>query len=304
MPSKEFQNLLDQLKVTQLTPRKTIEEQRQSMDAVADQLPPDPSVEITPVHANGTACEWLDWPEFETNNILFFTHGGGFCIGSARTHRDLASRMAKEVGARVLNVDYRLAPEHPFPAAIEDVVQAYEWLLSEGHSPQNVCVAGDSAGGGLTLSLLLALKENSIPLPACAVCMSPLTDNTRSGATFEARTHLDPIVTPETSRENSRNYMGASGDPKDPLASPLFGDLSGLPPIQILVGTAEILFDDSRRFAEKANASGSDVELQIWDDMIHIWPYFAQAIPEGREAISEMARFIRAQWAKLQQEKA
>lgn len=292
MPSKEFEALREQMLQTKMNPNLPIAESRAKMDAVAELLPPDREVQVTPVKTNDVVCEWLDWPDIRSKRVLLYIHGGGYCFGSAATHRDLASRIAKAGDMRVLNVDYRLAPEHPYPAAQDDVVSAYEWLLAQGIDADQICVAGDSAGGGLTLTLLLELKQKNLPQPGCAICLSPLTDNSRSGESFEARANIDPISTPSGSRKLSEWYLGDIADPTEPLISALFGDLAGLPPLQIFVGTAEILYDDSTRFAEKARRAGVSVDLQIWEEMFHIWPYFAQAIPEGREAVSLMGTFI------------
>jgi acetyl esterase/lipase len=234
-------------------------------------------------------------PESEPGRVILYFHGGGYSIGSAETHRDLVARLCRAAGARALSVDYRLAPEHRYPAAVEDAVASYRWLLDRGVPSAAIAVAGDSAGGGLALGTLLALRDKALPLPAAAVCMSPVTDHLKTGVSMDAKAALDPIVQRQSSTENSKRYIGA-GDPKAPYASPLYADLRGLPPILILVGTSEVLLDDSTRFAERARAAGVDSEIEVWEDMIHIWPFFAD-LPEAGKAVERMGAYIRAKLA-------
>jgi acetyl esterase/lipase len=193
-----------------------------------------------------------------------------------------------------LSVGYRLAPENPFPAAAEDAISSYRWLLDQGISPSRISVVGDSAGGGLALSMVIAIRDAGVPTPAAIVAIGPTTDLAKEGASMKERAHLDPIVTHESSLAHARRYVGPKGDLKHPLASPLYADLHGLPPLLILVGTHEALFDDSSRFAAKAKAAGVEVELDIWEEMIHVWPFFADILPEGRQAIDKIGEYIRA----------
>jgi acetyl esterase/lipase len=186
-----------------------------------------------------------------------------------------------------------LAPEHRFPAAVDDAVASYRWLLDQGVPSRAMVIAGDSAGGGLALGTTLALRDKAVPLPAAIVCMSPVTDHLKTGASMDTKAALDPMVQRKTSTENSKRYIGPDGDPRAPYASPLYADLGGLPPTLILVGTSEVLLDDSTRFAERARAAGQPVEIEVWEEMIHIWPFFAD-LPEAAKAVERMGAFMRA----------
>jgi acetyl esterase/lipase len=193
----------------------------------------------------------------------------------------------------VLSVGYRLAPEHPFPAAIEDAAAAYRWLRGRGVPADRIVFAGDSAGGGLVLASLLFLRDAGDVLPAAAICVSPSTDLAKTGDSMRTKAEVDPVVRYDTSMAHALRYVGADGDLKNPLASPLYADLHALPPLLILVGTNETLLDDSIRVADKARAAGVDVEIEVWDDMIHIWPFFAAILPEGQQAIERMGAYAR-----------
>jgi monoterpene epsilon-lactone hydrolase len=192
---------------------------------------------------------------------------------------------------RALLIEYRLAPEHPFPAAVEDSVAAYRWLLKEGFDPARIAVAGDSAGGGLTVATMVKLRDENEPLPAAAVCLSPWVDMEGIGESMKTRAEVDPIVERGPLLEMAEAYLGGA-DPRTPLAAPLYADLKGLPPMLIQVGTAEVLLDDSTRLAEEAKKAGVDVTLEPWEDMIHIWQFFASMVPEGRDAVDRIASFI------------
>jgi acetyl esterase/lipase len=274
----------------------TIEQLRAGFVATSLRFPPSPTASFAPVDASGVSAEWASTQadrqlDGQLPVILFF-HGGGYCIGSAETHRDLVSRLCTAADARALSVNYRLAPENPFPAAVDDAVTAYRWLRNQGVAAKSIVVAGDSAGGGLALATLLALKEAGDELPAAGVCMSPLTDLAKEGESMRTKVDVDPMVHPKSSTAYAQMYT-AGGSLKAPLASPLYADLKGLPPLLILVGTSEVLMDDSTRFAARARAAGVPVELEVWEEMIHIWPYFAAVLPEGRQAIERMGAFIR-----------
>ncbi|WP_395715171.1 alpha/beta hydrolase [Reyranella sp.] len=292
MASPEFHALVAKMRSRPRQLDQTIEQARAGMVATSQAFPPSPDAVFERVEANGVRAEWVKVPGSGQSPVILYFHGGGYCIGSAETHRDLVSRLCTVTGGRALSVDYRLAPENPFPAAVDDGVAAYRWLRSQGVPAKSIAVAGDSAGGGLALATLLALKEAGDALPAGGVCISPVTDHMKEGESMRTKIDLDPMVHPTSSTAYSRRYLGGA-DPKAPLASPLYADLRGLPPLLILVGTWEVLLDDSTRFAAKAKESGVPVELEVWEEMIHIWPYFAKAIPEGRQAIDRMGVFIK-----------
>jgi acetyl esterase/lipase len=223
--------------------------------------------------------------------VTLYLHGGGYVIGSLNTHRELASRIARSTQSRALVIDYRLAPEHPFPAAVDDATAAYRWLVGTGVSPSRIAVAGDSAGGGLTLATLLALRDARQPLPAAGVCMSPWTDLEGTGASAQPGGADDPLLQVAGLREMGRHY--AVANPRHPLAAPLYASFRGLPPLLIQVGTREILLDDSTRVAVKAKAEGVDVTLETWDGLIHVWQLFGPDVPESEQAVARIGEFAR-----------
>jgi acetyl esterase/lipase len=253
-------------------------------------LPPDVAVQVT--NAGSVMAEWIDIPGTDPSAVLLYLHGGGYVIGSLSTHRHLVADLARAGGLRALSVAYRLAPEHPCPAAIDDGVAAYRWLVARGVDPARIVIAGDSAGGGLTLAVLLALHDAGEPLPAAAVLLSPWTDLTAQGRSVTTKADIDPMLTPNDLHRYAAWYLGET-DPKTPWASPLYADLTGLPPLLIHVGSAEILLDDSVMLAERARNAGVDVTLDVKDDLIHVWHYFAQLIPEGEDSIGDVGAFIR-----------
>lgn len=251
-------------------------------------------VETCELRAGGVPARWIAAPGSAADKLFLFFHGGGFQLGSVATHAALIARISEASGARGLGIDYRLAPEHRFPAQLEDAYAAYRWVLDQGYAPRRIALVGDSAGGGLCLSLMLRLRERGLPLPAAAVLMSPWTDMTASGESFESRKEADPIHQRAMIEALAKTYLGKGGDPKDPLASPLFADLAGLPPLLIQVGDREVVLDDARQLAERASAAGVANELQVWDGMIHVFQLFAADIPEAREAIADIGGFLRA----------
>jgi monoterpene epsilon-lactone hydrolase len=208
----------------------------------------------------------------------------------------MISRLAKAARARVLALDYRLAPEHPFPAAVEDSTAAYRWLLEQGYKPSKIALAGDSAGGGLTIATLVALREAKTPLPAAAVPISPWVDLEGTGESMKTRAAVDPMVQKEGIAGIAAQYLGQT-DPKNPLAAPLYADLKGLPPLLIHVGDAETLLSDATRIAEKAKQAGVKVDLKIYPEMIHVWHLFADILPEAQQAIEEIGGFVRLRTA-------
>ena len=221
-----------------------------------------------------------------------FLHGGGYIVCSVGTHRDMIARLSRYSGVRALGVDYRLAPEHPFPAAVEDATAAYRWMISSGIDPARVVIAGDSAGGGLALATLVALRDAADPLPAAAVCMSPWVDLEAIGESMITKADMDPFVSREMLWFMARQYLGDVA-PRTPLAAPLYADLEELPPVLIQVGSAETLLDDATRIAKRAEAAGVEVSLDIWEDIIHGWQIFAPFLPAGQQAIESIGSFIR-----------
>ncbi|MCY3411022.1 MAG: alpha/beta hydrolase [Candidatus Heimdallarchaeota archaeon] len=217
--------------------------------------------------------------------------GGGWFMGSYISHRGMCSRLAKQARMKLLSINYRLAPEYPFPAGLDDCVKAYHWLQSQGYSSNQITVAGDSAGGNLTLALLLKFKAEGSDLPYSAVCFSPATDLTGSGTTYSTRRDKDPFFGNLTDSQVFDDYIG-DNDRKNPLISPLFGSLDGLPPILIHVGEYEVLLDDSVRFVEKARQAGVNASLKVWPGQIHVFQAFSPLVPEARQSIREIAEFL------------
>jgi acetyl esterase/lipase len=248
-------------------------------------------VSCSPINDGGVDGEWIAPADAPPDKAILYFHGGGFRVGSVASHRGLIAQIADTSGCRVLAINYRLAPEHRFPAALDDVLAAYGWMLEQGLQPSNVAFAGDSAGGNLALSAMLSLRDRGLPLPAAALLMSPWTDLAATGASYVSRAEADPIHQRPMIVALAENYLG-QGDPRDPLVSPLYADLNGLPPLLIQVGNRETVLDDSTMFAEKARSAGVDTELQIWDGMIHVFQMFSE-IPEAHQAIAETAGFLR-----------
>ena len=267
-------------------------ELRAGMESMTGFLPLVDGTTVEPVDADGVPAEWIrPAAAVAPDACVLYLHGGGYVIGSCNTHRPLASHLAARTGLPVLLVDYRLGPEHPYPAAVDDARRAYEWLLATGFDPGRIVVAGDSAGGGLTLALLLALRDESRPLPALGVPISPWTDLTLSGDSMDSMAERDPMVQRAGLSRMAAWYVG-SADATDPLVSPLFGDPAGLPPLLIHVGEVETLRDDAVRFAARATAAGVDVTLEVWPEMIHVWHAFGPAVPESEAAVTRVAEFI------------
>jgi epsilon-lactone hydrolase len=271
----------------------TVAERRAQYDRAERVFPTPADVKIETVAAPERPAEWLRPPGARTDAAVLYLHGGGYVIGSPRSHRHLAAAIARAAGTAALLLDYRLAPEHPFPAALEDAVAAFQWILARGIAPERIVVAGDSAGGGLTVATLLALRDRALPRPGGGVCISPWVDLTCSGATYVTRAAADPIVTRESVAMMAQAYAGG-GDPKAPLVSPLYADLRGLPPLLVQVGSDEVLLDDALGLGERARAAGVDVTVEEWPAMIHVWHWFLPMLTEAERAIDTIGAFVRA----------
>ncbi|MBX5465774.1 MAG: alpha/beta hydrolase [Clostridia bacterium] len=269
----------------------SVEEQRRQLDAMGGLLPLAPDVVVRPAESGGVPGEWIDAPGARADRVLLYLHGGAYSMGGPASHRSLVARLARAAAARGLLVDYRLAPEHRFPAAVEDAVAAYRGLLAAGLEPGRIVLAGDSAGGGLAVATLVALREAGQPLPAGAALLSPWTDLAGTGETLRTRAERDPWIDPSGIGGAARLYLGEE-DPRHPLASPLYAELGGLPPLLIHVGEDEVLLDDARRLAERARAAGVEVTLRVWPEMWHVFQAFP--MPEAEEAIAEIGRFVQA----------
>jgi epsilon-lactone hydrolase len=274
-------------------PRATeVAQMRIDADARSKAFPLPPDVTVTLVSANGVPAEWTSTPDADPSGAILYLHGGGYVICSLQSHRHLAAEVGRAAGTRALAIDYRLAPEHPFPAAVEDTVAAYRYLLDSGLKPNRIALAGDSAGGGLVVGALLAIREAGLPLPACGWCISPWVDMEALGESFADRAMADPTVQKATILMMAQMYMG-DADRRHPHAAPIYGDLTGLPPLLIQVGAVEALLDDSIALARKAGTADVPVALQIWPEMIHIWHIFFPVLSAGRRAIASGGSFVR-----------
>jgi monoterpene epsilon-lactone hydrolase len=288
----EIQVVIDMLRANPPIAGADILEMRAGMEATAGIAPLPEDVRFDPVDAGGVPAEWTAAPGASDDRVVLYFHGGGYVMGSITTHRGVVAGISHASGARVLSVDYRLAPEDPHPAAVEDGVAAYRFLLAQGIAPESIAIAGDSAGGGLTLATLVALREAGEKLPAAGVCISPWADLTQSGETMETKAAEDPMVSRDLLQQMADAYL-SGGDARAQTASPGFADLSGLPPLLVQVGSAEVLLDDARNVADRAKASGVDVTLEEWDDMIHVWHAFALLLPEARAAIERIGEYLK-----------
>lgn len=290
MASEKFEKFLGLLRKQPQPERVDVAKMRAMQDRVGGKFPE--GVVGTPVDAGGVPAEWVDPAGGATDRAVLYLHGGGYVAGSIDSHRNLTGHLAQAMGCRVLALDYRLAPEHPHPAPVEDAVAAYRWLLDQGFTPDHLMVAGDSAGGGLAVGALVALRDAGVALPAVAVPISPLVDLEGTGESMTTRADADPMVSKALLEQMVAMFIG-EGDRRDPLAAPLHADLSGLPPLLIHVGDAEVLLDDATRLAAKAEAAGVDVTLEVWPEMVHVWHASAGYVPESDRAIARIAEFSR-----------
>ncbi len=273
----------------------TIEDSRAGFEKLARVVGGKTPASVRQVDAGGVPAELVSSESASGDTAVLYLHGGGYVIGSPRTHREFARRLSAASRAQVLVIDYRLAPENPFPAPVEDAVSAYRWLLSEGYAPERLSIAGDSAGGGLTAATLVSIRDQGLPLPACGVCLSPWVDMEGLGDSMTSRADRDPMVQREGLVGMAGVYL-ADADPRSPLAAPMYADLKGLPPLLIQVGGSETLFDDAVRLDKKARSAGIATTFEEWDEMIHVWHLFAPMLDEGQQAIERMAEFMRDKW--------
>jgi len=274
----------------------SISDFRQQCEDGASRMKMPEGVQVLPTAIEGVTginnrqSEWLIPNEAAMEKVILYMFGGGYVSGSCNDHRPMVAKIAKGSGVRILMFDHRNAPEDPFPGALDDAITAYRWLLAEGISPSNILIVGESAGGGLCLATLLALRDQNIPLPSAAVAISPWTDLALTGESY--KTKLDVSIDPPGMSTVCSKYYVGENDPRHPWISPLYGDLHGLPPLFICVGTYETMLDDSIRFAEKAKIAGVDVTLSVWDAMVHCFPLMAPLFPEARQALNELCIFI------------
>lgn len=272
-----------------LTENASIEEMRDGFDRMCPE--PHPDAVVSSATVAGVPGKWVSVPE-SGGTVILHLHAGGYLIGSSQSHRDMAARIAAAAGARVFLADYRLAPENPYPAALDDALAAYRGLLDDGVDPADLIVSGDSAGGGLALATLVALRDAGDRLPAAGVLLSPWADLALTGDSMTTNESIDPLVNRELLGQMATGYLG-DRDPADPLASPLYADLAGLPPLLLQVGSSEVLEDDAVRIADKVLTSGGDATLQVGYEMVHVFQMFADQLPEARTAVNQIGSFVR-----------
>ncbi|MGB0552768.1 MAG: alpha/beta hydrolase [Alphaproteobacteria bacterium] len=292
MPSDDIKKVREM--IAGLPPRTgmSIPERRATMDAWDKAYPVSDDVTVVSAKVAEVPVEWITAPNASEDAVLLFLHGGGYVIGSPDSHRHLVANLSEETGLQGLLVDYRLAPEDPFPAAVEDAISVYAALLTHGFEAEEIVVAGDSAGGGLVVAMMLAIRDANLPLPAAGICLSPWNDLTGTAKSLETNASVDPTVTKESLDFFAGEYLGEE-DAQNPYASPLFGDFTGLPPLLIQVGSVEVLLDDAVVLAERAKEAGVSVTLEIWDEMIHVWHRYYPVLQEAREANARIGEYVR-----------
>jgi epsilon-lactone hydrolase len=294
MSIQQLETLVLMLKAGPRLDNPSVAEMRAGFEQMGKTMPVAPDVKCEPVKAGSVPAEWVTAPGADASRVILYLHGGGYVIGSINTHRAMAGMLSRAAASRVLLIDYRLAPEHPFPAAVEDSVAAYKWLVAQGVAPAKIVVAGDSAGGGLTVATLVAIRDQNLKSPAGGVCLSPWIDMEAIGESITTKAAEDPMVQKEGLLGMAKHYL-AGKDPRTPLAAPLYADLAGLPPLLIQVGTSETLLDDSTRLAERARKAGVKVTYEPYEKMIHVFQIFAPMLDEGKEAIEKIGSFVKAQ---------
>jgi len=297
LTTQELEKLVENFRTLPPSSDLSLAEIRSNLAYLEKALPVPDDAQVESVDAGGVPAELVRAPgaagQADPNGAILYLHGGGYAFCGPGTHRLLAYNLSATTGMPCLLPDYRLAPEHPYPAALEDAVAAYGWLRGKNHPAERIAVAGDSAGGGLTVATVLRLQQLGQPLPGAIACLSPWTDLTMSGASINTKADTDPMVQRASLERCAQWYLGDGGDRTDPLASPLHGDLSGLPPILIQVGSEEVLLDDAARLAARAAEAGATVDYACWDGMFHVWHLYAPMLSEGRDAIAQIGDFLK-----------
>ncbi|MGW7424506.1 alpha/beta hydrolase [Streptomyces sp. NPDC054813] len=295
MSGQQRRDLDEMLRHTPLDVGGDVAEARAVFHTMMTSIPLPPEVTTTPGRLGGVPVVTVETPGGDPSDVVLYFHGGAYAIGSAADAVGLAADVSRRVGARAVCVEYRLAPENPFPAAVDDAVAAYRALLDQGVPAARIAFVGESAGGGLAVATLVALKEAGLPQPSSAAVFSPWADLTVSGASATGKAGLDPALTPQALRTRARDYLGTTPG-TEPLASPVFADLTGLPPLLVQVGSHEILLDDAVRLAARAAAADVRVDLQVWPQVPHVFQSFAVMLDEADEALESAAAFTRAHW--------
>jgi len=288
---EQLHAIVKRLKANPMLEQASLDAVRAAFEQLGAMFPVAGEVQCQPVMAGSVKAEWVGAPGTTADRAVLYLHGGGYAIGSINTHRALAAGISHAAKARVLLIDYRLAPEHPHPMAVEDATASYRWLLEQGLSPQRIAVAGDSAGGGLTVATLVALRDAGDKLPGCGVCLSPWVDLECLGESMTSKADVDPMMQKEQLLRLAGFYLGGQ-DPRKQNAAPLYAELSGLPPLLLQVGTCETLLDDASRIAERARKAGVEVTHEPWEEMIHGWQLFAATLDEGKQAIERIGAYV------------
>ncbi|MFF2479736.1 alpha/beta hydrolase [Paenibacillus sp. NPDC058071] len=275
----------------------SVEELRTGVEAMFAQLPVASDLITEKVDIDGMEAEWQILPESKEDRVLLYFHGGGFMYGSMHSYRIESSEMGRAAKARVLSINYRLAPEHPFPAPIEDALKAYDWLLDQGYPPQNIIIGGVSAGGNLTAALLMKIRDTKTPMPAGGVMVSPWIDLGQTGETYMTKEGVDPVITKEALVQLADNYLNGVS-PNVPYASPIYGDLRGLPPIYVMVGESELMLKESLTFVTQAALAGVDIRFGSWPSMFHDWLSFHSTLEEAKEGVISTGNFMNELYEK------
>lgn len=288
-----FWRELFRYQIARTPPSRSIGQMRLGLDRLGQGVRPPKSVQLEPTWVEGLQSAWFVPADPAPDAVLLYLHGGAYTAGSLLSHQGVVGNLAASCGLRTLMPEYRLAPEYPFPAALEDSLRVYRRLLADGVAPHRLVLGGESAGGGLTVATLLAVRDAGLPLPAAAFALSPWTDLAATGDSLYTRNGKDPWFKPEGVAPTAAHYVGKDS-PTNPLISPLYGDLRGLPPLLIHVGDYEILLDDSTRLAAKAKAAGVDVTLRVWEGMWHVFQSLAARVPEARRSVNEIGAWVQS----------
>lgn len=291
MSLQELATVREMLKGLVSEEERSLEDFRTGYDQAGEAFGVPEGVTVEKTQMAGVPGEWLTPDGVGGKGALLYLHGGGYALGSTRSHRHMCAAIAQALGSPVLLIDYRRAPEHPFPAAVDDAVAVYRALLDSGYDASGLAIAGDSAGGGLTIATLVAARDAGLAMPAAAVCISPWANLENVGSSYNEKADIDPMVNHDDLERWTAAYLGEM-DRKAPLASPVHADLKGLPPVMVQVGEAEVLLSDSELLTQRLKAAGVPVTLKVWPDMIHVWHWFGPVLSEGREATGEMAGFV------------
>ena len=295
MPNEQLDTIRKNLAENPIFPTyANLDQIREIFDNMGNSLPQTMNISDPIISEQKFSGMWVEAKDTEPQRAILYIHGGGFVIGSSKSYHELMSRLAVSANAKALGLDYRRTPENTFPAPIEDIMSAYRWMLESDLEPKQIVIAGDSCGGGLSIAALISIRDEGLPQPACAACLSPWSNLECAGESMKENEELDFLVQQETLLEWAKIYLNGA-DPRSPLASTIHADLSGLAPVLIQTGGAEMLLTDAVQLEEKLKSAGNQVRLEVWEDMTHNWQMFAPILDKGQEAIDQVGSFIRNQ---------